>query len=421
MAWRIDEHVIRGEIDNRTRGRTWGRIWFVGRPAPVELDLKGDCWRDLAGRRLEFSNPEPKPGLLGSFYPDQNGLVGDITASRKVKVPEVSMDELMKLYEQRKPFPWHWGNSLYLEWFSQRNGRVMIESASFELRIMGEPTWEMTSEEEIEQRRSNASAMTGFMDRLVEAVGESARSEPAASYEPENQEKDKSPGQEGSRVMSEEEAEAMQARSDLLADRIQARMEREGPEADYERILDEELERLRNERGEPEPTAEDLARNAEWIEEANRASEEALQDPENKEDMEAEWEDSHPLVERVSEFALRMRRTAEAEGWRPEGASSEHPVAELLDATLIAGPKLAGALNGREWPPPVEFCALDLVRLKRARGYLEDALRAADSCQEDGLIPPAHLEPISNELTNLAREVDDLIAELRAKLERGMD
>ena len=146
MAWRIDEHVIRGEIDNRTRGRTWGRIWFVGRPAPVELDLKGDCWRDLAGRRLEFSNPEPKPGLLGSFYPDQNGLVGDITASRKVKVPEVSMDELMKLYEQRKPFPWHWGNSLYLEWFSQRNGRVMIESASFELRIMGEPTWEMTSE-----------------------------------------------------------------------------------------------------------------------------------------------------------------------------------------------------------------------------------------------------------------------------------
>ena len=175
----------------------------------------------------------------------------------------------------------------------------------------------------------------------------------------------------------------MQARSDLLVDRIQARMEREGPEADYERILDEELERLRNERGEPEPTAEDLARNAEWIEEANRASEEALQDPENKEDMEAEWEDSHPFVERVSEFALRMRRTAEAEGWRPEGASSEHTVAELLDATLIAGPKLAGALNGREWPPPVEFCALDLVRLKRARGYLEDALRAADSCQED--------------------------------------
>eukprot|EP01031_Cornospumella_fuschlensis_P019204 gene19204-23528_t len=34
MAWRIDQSVIRGEIDNRTRDRVTGRIWFEGRADP---------------------------------------------------------------------------------------------------------------------------------------------------------------------------------------------------------------------------------------------------------------------------------------------------------------------------------------------------------------------------------------------------
>ena len=62
MAWRIDGAVVRGELDNRVRGRVTGRIWFAGRAEPVVLELEGNCWRDLAGRRLEFTNPQPKPG-----------------------------------------------------------------------------------------------------------------------------------------------------------------------------------------------------------------------------------------------------------------------------------------------------------------------------------------------------------------------
>ena len=87
MAWRIDEEVIRGEIDNRTRGRVTGRIWLAGRNAPVELDLAGNAWRDLAGRRLEFVNPEPKAGQfpLEGFAARPTGVIGDCTASRKVK------------------------------------------------------------------------------------------------------------------------------------------------------------------------------------------------------------------------------------------------------------------------------------------------------------------------------------------------
>src|SRR3972149_1408630 len=142
MAWRIEKSVIRGEIDNRVRGRVTGRIWFAGQAVPVELELKGNCWRDLAGRRLEFTNPEPKPGLPESFATRQKGVAGDITASRKVKVPDIPLDQIGEYYAAKKPFPWHWGNSLYLEWFSERNGRVVIESAGYDLKIVGEPAWE---------------------------------------------------------------------------------------------------------------------------------------------------------------------------------------------------------------------------------------------------------------------------------------
>lgn len=166
----LDEHVVRGEIDNRTRGRTTGRIWLAGRAEPVELALTGDCWRDLAGRRLEFVNPEPKPGLPESFAVRQVGAVGDITASRKVKVPDFPLEDMHLYYKTGRELPWHWGNSLHLEWFSQRNGRVVIETASFELKIVGEPAWEMTGAEEVTQRCANGEAMGGFMQRLGEAV-----------------------------------------------------------------------------------------------------------------------------------------------------------------------------------------------------------------------------------------------------------
>jgi hypothetical protein len=177
MAWRIDESVIRGEIDNRTRGRVTGRIWFAGLTEPVELDLAGDAWRDLAGRRLEFVNPVAvKPPLsadeIAGLAMRQTGTIGDCTASRRVKVPEVSMDELMELFAQRKPFPWHWGNSLYLEWFSETNGRVVIESASYLLTVAPDIAWDMTAEEEATQQGKNAEAMGGFLQQLGETVAD---------------------------------------------------------------------------------------------------------------------------------------------------------------------------------------------------------------------------------------------------------
>lgn len=173
MAWRIAESVVRGEIDNRTPGRVVGQVWLVGRDEPLIFELAGNAWRDIAGHVLRFTNPTAKaldPGELDGFAFHQSGVVGDITASRKVKVPECSMDELMKLYEARKPFPWHWSNSLYLEWHSETNGRVLIESADYVLTLDPDGKWSMDEAGETAQREANGAALIAFMERLNAAI-----------------------------------------------------------------------------------------------------------------------------------------------------------------------------------------------------------------------------------------------------------
>jgi len=419
MAWRIQESVIRGEIDNRVRGHVTGRIWFAGRAEPMELNLTGNCWRDLAGRRLEFTNPEPKPAFVDDLALLQPGAVGDITASRKVKVPEIPMDQIGEYYKAKKPFPWHWGNSLYLEWFSESNGRVVIESASYELKIVGEPAWEMSPEEEESQRKANGAAITGFMEQMSEAANRQSHEDTGWNATSDELAADEAESEWNEKPQTEAAAEQMQARSDLLSDRIQARLTREGDKADYETILHEEIERLRRELGEPEPSPEQLARNAEWIDEMNRAGEEALKNPDPE--LEAELEAKHPLAERAFELSIQVQDTAEEEGWIPDGANQEHPAAELSGAIMIAAAKLAGALNGRHWPPGIDECAGIIVRLKKARVYLDDALRALESCQEEKLITSQHLGPVLVDLVDIAHDADEIIAELRERLARGTD
>lgn len=167
MAWRLEEMVICGEINNRLRDHVTGQFWLAGHPQPVQLHLRGNCWRDLAGRCLQFTNPRPRLGGLASIDLLQAGVVGDMTASRKVRVPDVPLERLEEYELAGKKFPWHWGNALYLEWFSRRNGRVVIEAAGFEMKIIGESTWEMSAEEERSQHEANGSAIKEFMQRLT--------------------------------------------------------------------------------------------------------------------------------------------------------------------------------------------------------------------------------------------------------------
>jgi hypothetical protein len=59
MAFRLQDCIVRGEIDNRVKGLVRGQIWVAGRAEPVLLELKGNAWPDLAGCLLTFTNPKP--------------------------------------------------------------------------------------------------------------------------------------------------------------------------------------------------------------------------------------------------------------------------------------------------------------------------------------------------------------------------
>lgn len=412
MAWRIDEQIVRGEIDNRTPGLITGKLWLIGRDEPVELQLEGNPWRDLAGHVLKFTNPEPKPGT-GEDLPNlQKGTVGDMTASRKVRVPDCSMDELMKYYEAKEPFPWHWGNSLYLEWFSETHGRVVIESASYQLELDTEPAWALTEADEKNQQSANATAMVKYMEGMGMAVADAEAFVDA-------DEDDDLP-----QSIEEAEADDEDARMQLLMDRVVARIEREGlDEIDhYDRIYMEERARLMKERGEVEPeiTPEQIEERNRWVEEMNAIAEEAMAEHEAekwKDDFEEEKR--HPLVEQCSDLAIAVRCEIREAGWMPENAHREHPLGEISDGVMIASAKLGGALGmaDEEWPPDSLIAGNVIVRLKKARGYLKDAIRGLDAAEEESLATPQWRHETRIKVIDVLAQTETLLREARGVYE----
>ncbi|MCU0779855.1 MAG: hypothetical protein MUF04_01995 [Akkermansiaceae bacterium] len=422
MAWRIDEQVIRGEIDSRTRDRVTGRIWFVGRDEPVVLDLAGNPYRDLAGHLLRFSNPAPKPGDLSGLSPLQSGVTGDITASRKVRVPECSMDELMEHYRKREPFPWHWGNSLYLEWFSRHNGRVVIESSSFVLELEAAGTWEMSEDEERQQQAANAQALVGFMDLLTGAVAQAHEAERTAEMDRLPAWDDEEEDDDGPVSETEREADAYDEWMNTLLRRVDDRLRREGrDEIDFDAVYQEERARLNRERGivEPEPTEEQLEERDRWVEEMNEICRQALEEQQAEAwKGEEEEEEDHPLQQRCFELGVALHHQLDNNGWVNEDDSGEHPLREVAFGVQIASAKLAGALGrgDREWPPDPLFAGDTLVRLKKARGHLRDALSGLDAADQGNLATAAWRNHTRAEISAILEGVRALIREVRETL-----
>ena len=184
MAWRIEQAVIRGEIDNTVEGHTTGCIWLAGCDVPLQLSLDGDCWRDLAGTRLHFENPAPQPGPeTAGLAVDQSGVIGDMTASRKTKLPWVGDQALPVLRRGQPDVACEWRNTLYLEWFGEFNGRVVIEASTFTLRISAHE-WELDEDAEAAQKLANLNAMRDFMALVIQRRDEDAPgAEPAAELD----------------------------------------------------------------------------------------------------------------------------------------------------------------------------------------------------------------------------------------------
>ncbi len=293
MAFRIHDSVVRGEIDNRVMGTVGGRIWVEGRPEPVVLKLKGNAWPDLAGCLLKFKNPQkrvPHPHL-DSLHPIQSGSIGDLTASRKVRVFDVPLEEALEMIHRKEKPPEHMANSLYLEWFSQANGRVVIESSDFELSISA-PEWRMTPEQNAARAEQAAGGMADFMGKLTEAVEQHQRGQ----KDPEE------PWDELDYEKFMKECDARTEKHMELLDKYG-----DSPEAEA---------KIAGEMGwERELTEEEAEEERRRIEEINAACEAALNEPEPEPDPHREGIDwvrtadgdlRHPLQHRCFESAMKF-------------------------------------------------------------------------------------------------------------------
>ncbi len=61
MAWRPGEYVLAGELDNTVSNWTTGWIRLRGRDQPLQLELLGNCYPDLAGWRFRIVRTDPIP------------------------------------------------------------------------------------------------------------------------------------------------------------------------------------------------------------------------------------------------------------------------------------------------------------------------------------------------------------------------
>jgi len=60
MAWRPNENLVKGELDNTVPGKVTGWLEFLG-GVLVQMDLAGDFDPDIRGKKIRIKNPAPQP------------------------------------------------------------------------------------------------------------------------------------------------------------------------------------------------------------------------------------------------------------------------------------------------------------------------------------------------------------------------
>ena len=384
MAWRIAEHILRGEIDNRTRSRVIGRLWLAGIVEPLVLDLRGDGAPDLAGCVLTFENPAPLPLTTRPPALPQRGTAGDITAARKVRVFDIPIDEACAMIKAGGKPPEHLANSLYLEWFSNLSGRVVIESADYRLQI-SEPAWRFTAEELADRERQRAEASDAF----ITEVRDDGTVEEWDEFRSEQLLRESEASGEKYRRLFEQYADHPDAEEIIAHEMGWQRIDAELDSAEAEEIarMNEACEAALNE---PEPEPEPSREGLDWVRAAN-------------------GDIRHPLCQRARaalDAILDELRTA---GQFPE--SDDETLGEFVSQYMTLTAKLAGATGGL-----ARDCASDrglvIAWLKRTLPIHHAALDAA-ALAGRSFLPAARLAHHRAELFALREAILALITRLR--------
>ncbi len=409
MAFRIHDSVVRGEIDNRVKGVVRGRIWVEGRAEPVTLELKGNAWPDFAGCRLTFTNPLkriPHPGL-DTLHPVQRGTIGDLTASRKVRVFDIPMPEAYLMCKRGEKPPEHMANCLYLEWFSEANGRVVIESADYNLTISA-PEWRMTPEENEQRAQDAAAGMDDFMQKLTGAIEAQHRGQKDSEAE-----------------WDEHDYEKFMKECDARTDKYMELLEKYGDTREAEEKIAKEMGWDREDppspegfgaAGEDEDDGELMS-----VEEMNRITEEAAHEPPPEPEPHREGIDwirtqhgdlRHPLQHRCHESAMKVWRECDRLGLDKTG---DRDLSQFVFEFHTTAAKLAGALNGIAQGRGYRDGPFTVAYLKRALDHLHKAQTGLEAVAPKNLLPEKIISKARKDLFEIREGILKLMDEFRGR------
>jgi hypothetical protein len=364
----------------------------------------------MAGCLLSFVNNSETVAMRGesSFSRLQEGAVGDMTASRKVRLPGVPIEEFLEMTRRGEKPPERLANSLYLEWFSDANGRVVLESTGCEVSL-STPLWRLAEDEE-PPAAGSADALDDVAREAVQALEFSFPPVP--------------PEREGGEELDPEKvhklAELMEKYRDHPdCDRIIAREMgwdhiiemMDAQEADADQDDDEDADRA-SEAGDggASESGAGTSSASDWGGEDEKTP---GPDPntEGREWLRTEDGDiKHPLSHRASESAAFLVRRASDLGLAPD---EDEDLGALLGNFEKLGTKLAAALDGWARNPGVGDPVRHSTRLKRGLTPLHAAQAALERIGVKKILPAEDMQRIGAELFGIREEMLRIAGEFR--------
>ena|GEM_PF-1918482 len=155
MAWRPTQYLLKGELDNTTAGKVTGWMKFAGLKNKVTFELQGNFHRDIRSAKIRLlgyaraadADAAEARQYMDTFATRQTGKVGNITAG----LPPID-----------------YSSTPYVEWYSEENGRVVIELGREQLLVIGKPIPACESDpvSRAEQSRNMAEFVAGISSNL---------------------------------------------------------------------------------------------------------------------------------------------------------------------------------------------------------------------------------------------------------------
>ncbi len=411
MAWRIQEYILRGEIDNRTRGRVTGRIWLAGIAEPLVLDLAGNCQPDLAGCVLTFENPSPLPLSTRPPAAQQRGTTGEISAARKVRVYDIPLEEAYTMCKRGEVPPEHMANALSIEWYSEVSGQVLIESTDYRLQV-SEPTWRFTAEEIAERRRR---------------IGEEDSDAFITEVRADDDDNDDGESAEEGEEWDEFRCEQMLRESDMLSEKYGRLMEKYADHPDQERLIAHEMgwrrleealdARARHNENEKEKGSDEAGPPSEDTEDEGVFEGEFEEEPPNPMREGLDWVRDeqgyilHPVAKHARDAVYALIDELKAGG--EDLAQTDDALGEFVGHFMTLHVKLAAALGAIARGGHIVDTGLTIAWLKRALEIHNQTLTAAAAVDGHPCFAAARLNYYRTELFNIREEVLTLIGQLR--------